>query len=69
MKYDVISADGHIDLIWLPPDLFSSNASGQMKDRMPFVTEGEKGPKWVSNGGGEFGGFFRELVELSGEFA
>ncbi len=51
MKYDVISADGHIDLIWLPPDLFSSNASGQMKDRMPFVTEGENGPKWVSKGG------------------
>ena len=55
MKYDVISADCHIDLIWLPPDLFTSNASGQMKDRMPFVTEGEKGPKWVSKGGGEFG--------------
>ncbi|NKB60402.1 MAG: amidohydrolase family protein [Alphaproteobacteria bacterium] len=55
MKYDVISADGHVDLIWLPPDLFTSNASGQMKDRMPYVTEGEKGPKWVSKGGGEFG--------------
>ena len=22
MKYDVISADCHVDLIWLPPDLF-----------------------------------------------
>jgi len=55
MKYDVISADGHIDLIWLPPDLFTSQASGQMKDRMPFVTEGEKGPKWISKAGGEFG--------------
>ena len=55
MKYDVISADGHVDLIWLPPDLFTSQASGQMKDRMPFVTEGEKGPKWVSKNGAEFG--------------
>ena len=26
MKYDVISADCHIDLIWLPPDLFTANA-------------------------------------------
>ena len=23
MKYEVISADGHVDLIWLPPDLFT----------------------------------------------
>jgi len=55
MKYDVISADGHVDLIWLPTDLFTSNASAAMKDRMPYVTDGEKGPKWVSKGGGEFG--------------
>ncbi len=26
MKYDVISADCHVDLIWLPPDLFTANA-------------------------------------------
>lgn len=55
MKYDVISADGHVDLIWLPTELFTSNASAAMKDRMPYVTDGEKGPKWVSKGGGEFG--------------
>ena len=40
MKYDVISADCHIDLIWLPPDLFTDNAPAAMKDRMPFVTDG-----------------------------
>ena len=28
MKYDFISADCHIDLIWLPPDLFTANAPG-----------------------------------------
>lgn len=55
MDYRVISADCHIDLIWLPPDLFTANASGQMKDRMPYVVEGEKGPKWVSRNGAEFG--------------
>ena len=40
MKYDVISADCHIDLIWLPPDLFTANAPAALKDRMPFVTDG-----------------------------
>ena len=39
MRYDMISADCHIDLIWLSPDLFTSNASAALKDRMPYVTE------------------------------
>ena len=37
MEYKCISPDCHFDLIWLPPDLFASNASGQMKNRMPCV--------------------------------
>ena len=48
MKYDVISADGHIDLIWLPPDLFTSNAPASLKERMPHVIDGPKGTEWVS---------------------
>jgi hypothetical protein len=40
IKYDFISADCHIDLIWLPPDLFTANASEGLKDRMPYVIEG-----------------------------
>lgn len=55
MKYDVISADCHIDLIWLPPDLFTANAPTAFKERMPYVTEGEKGPVWVSRNGAYFG--------------
>ena len=55
MTYHVISADGHIDLIWLPPDLFTANASAAMRDRMPYVSDGEKGPQWVSRGGARFG--------------
>ena len=47
MKYDVISADGHVDLIWLPPDLFTRNASANLKDRMPHVIDGPKGPAEV----------------------
>ena len=55
MRYEVISADCHIDLIWLPPDLFTANASAALRDRMPYVTDGLGGPKWVSRGGAEFG--------------
>src|ERR1700686_3957315 len=55
MKYDVISADCHVDLIWLPPDLFTANAPAALKDRMPYVTEGPRGKEWVTNNGASFG--------------
>lgn len=55
MRYNVISADCHIDLVWLPPDLFTSNASTALKDRMPYVVDGEKGPQWVTKQGSYFG--------------
>ena len=55
MEYKCISADCHIDLIWLPPDLFTSNASAKLKDRMPYVTDSDEGPLWVSKKGARFG--------------
>src|ERR1700752_5402519 len=55
MKYDVISADCHVDLIWLPPDLFIENASAAFKDRMPYVTDGPRGKEWVTKNGASFG--------------
>jgi uncharacterized protein len=55
MHYDRISADCHLDLCWLPPDLFTSRAPAALKDRMPYVTEGPKGPMWVTKKGGTFG--------------
>ena len=55
MPYDVISADCHVDLIWLPPDLFTAAAPAAMKDRMPYVTDGADGPVWVSRKGAYFG--------------
>jgi uncharacterized protein len=55
MPYTRISADSHIDLPWIPPDLFTSNASAGMKERMPFVTEGPDGPHWTSRRGKSFG--------------
>ena len=55
MPQPTISADCHIDLPWLPSDLFTEGAAAHLKDRMPYVIDGPKGPKWVSRGGGEFG--------------
>jgi predicted TIM-barrel fold metal-dependent hydrolase len=55
MRYTRISADCHIDLPWLPPDLFTANASAVMKDRMPYVADGPDGPHWTSKNGMSFG--------------
>ena len=55
MLYTRISADCHIDLCWLPPDLFTSNCSAAMKDRMPYVTDSPKGPRWVTKNGANLG--------------
>jgi predicted TIM-barrel fold metal-dependent hydrolase len=55
MKYTCISADCHIDLIWLPPDLFTGNASAALQARMPHVVDGNDGPVWVTEQGARFG--------------
>lgn len=55
MHYKRISADCHIDLCWLPPDIFTAAASAAMKDRMPYVTDGPDGPYWTSKNGISFG--------------
>jgi uncharacterized protein len=43
MQYKRISADCHLDLPWLPPELFVSEAKRDLKDRMPYVEEGPDG--------------------------
>ena len=55
MRYTRISADCHLDLPWMPPDLFTSNASAALKDRMPFVKDGPDGPYWTCKNGTSFG--------------
>ncbi len=55
MRYEIISADCHIDLCWLPPDLFVTSASSEWRDRMPYVTEGPKGPVWTTKKGASLG--------------
>ena len=55
MRYTRISADCHIDMPWLPPDLFTANASALMKDRMPYVVEGPDGLQWTTKKGAPLG--------------
>ena len=56
MDYTRISADCHIDMPWMPPDLFTANASAALRDRMPYVTDGPDGPRWTSRNGAPFSG-------------
>jgi predicted TIM-barrel fold metal-dependent hydrolase len=55
MHYKRISADCHLDMPWMPPELFTSEATPELRDRMPFVTDGPDGPKWVTKAGANFG--------------
>src|SRR5205814_831671 len=51
MQYRRISADCHLDLPWLPPELFVSEAPREFKDRMPYVEDGPDGPRWTTKAG------------------
>ena len=55
MQYKRISADCHLDMPWMPPELFTSEASNELRDRMPYVTDGPDGPMWVTKSGANFG--------------
>lgn len=55
MEYHCISADCHIDICWLPKDLFVANASQAMKARMPKVVDSPEGPHWVTPKGYNLG--------------
>ena len=56
MQYRRISADCHLDMIWLPPDLFTSEALRALKDEMPYVKEQTDGTKrWIDNNGADYG--------------
>src|ERR1700751_6383387 len=55
MQYKRISADCHLDLPWLPPELFVSDAKRELKERMPYVEDGPDGPYWVTKAGCNMG--------------
>ena len=51
-QYRRISADCHLDMLWLPPDLFTSNASSKLRDLMPYVEKGADGvERWTDQSG------------------
>ena len=50
MKYNRVSGDSHIDLTWLPGDLFVDNAPAHLRDAVPQVVDTEAGPRWMAEG-------------------
>jgi hypothetical protein len=48
MQYRRTSADCHLDLPWLPAELFASEAQRELRDRMPYVEDGPDGPRWTT---------------------
>src|SRR6202158_153757 len=55
MHYKRISADCHLDMPCMPPELFVENARRELKERMPYVEDGPDGPDWVARNGADFG--------------
>jgi predicted TIM-barrel fold metal-dependent hydrolase len=50
MSYQIISADDHIDLRWLPKDLFTERLPAKLRERGPRVVQTEKGECWTWEG-------------------
>jgi uncharacterized protein len=47
MEYRIISADDHIDLQWLPRDLWQRRVDREWRERAPRVVDTADGPYWV----------------------
>lgn len=58
MEYSIISCDSHIDVTWMPGDLWLKEAPVHLKDDVPRVEDTEQGPLWFAEGKelGVFGG-------------
>ena len=50
MDKKVISADGHLDLFFLPPDTFTARTTARLKDKVPKVVNIDGIPSWVGDG-------------------
>jgi predicted TIM-barrel fold metal-dependent hydrolase len=50
MEYRFISADDHIDLRWLPSNLWTERLPSRLRDRGPRVVEKEDGAYWTWEG-------------------
>ncbi len=51
MADKIVSADGHMDLFYLPEDTFTSRAPARLKERVPRVLPVDGKPTWVGDGG------------------
>ena len=47
MQYRLVSADDHIDLRYLPRDLWTERVPAALRDRAPRVVAADAGPMWV----------------------
>ncbi len=50
MQYQLVSGDSHIDLSWLPGDLFVKSAPARLRDAVPRVVDTKEGPRWMAEG-------------------
>jgi predicted TIM-barrel fold metal-dependent hydrolase len=48
--YRIISADCHIDMTWMPGDLWVKNVPAKFKEQAPQVREAADGPHWFVEG-------------------
>ena len=53
MAYGIISADCHMDLMFVPHDTFTARAPAGWRDRMPRIVESDDGFTWVAGERGE----------------
>ena len=58
MQYNVISGASHVDMTWMPGDLWVSQAPAKFRAVAPHVVETDEGLKWTAEGKtlGVFGG-------------
>ena len=58
MEYKIISGDSHIDMTWMPGNIFVENAPEMYRALVPKVVETDKGSRWFAEGKdmGVFGG-------------
>jgi predicted TIM-barrel fold metal-dependent hydrolase len=49
-EYSFISADNHIDMLWMPADLWQSRVPAKFRDRAPHVVEAPEGTYWEWEG-------------------
>ena len=50
MDYKLISGDSHIDMTWMPGNVFLENAPAKYRDSVPRVVETDAGPHWIAEG-------------------